>query len=160
MPDGQDLDQGYPILEIVESPQTFIGRSLTRSTCLDPCAQERLQPRVLVVDDSRLAREASVRLLSATGYQSVAAEADWEAWEILNERRFDAVVAALEMPCLDGLQLIARIRREVTLRGLPIIVLSSRARKARATAPSPPAPMFSYPRAAAAAAWSLPSPPA
>jgi response regulator RpfG family c-di-GMP phosphodiesterase len=36
------------------------------------------------------------------------------------------VVTALEMPRLDGFQLIARIRREATLRGLPIVVLSSR----------------------------------
>jgi DNA-binding response OmpR family regulator len=81
---------------------------------------------VLVVDDSRLAREAGVRLLTTAGYQAVAAEDGWEAWEVLSERRFDAVVTALEMPRLDGYQLIARIRREATLRGLPIVVLSSR----------------------------------
>jgi CheY-like chemotaxis protein len=93
-------------------------------------APRRGQPRVLVVDDSRLAREAGVRLLSAAGYQSVAAEDGWEAWELLSERRFDAVVTALEMPRLDGFQLIARIRREATLHGLPIIVLSSRTSQA------------------------------
>ena len=38
----------------------------------------------------------------------------------------DPSLTALEMPRLDGFQLIARIRREATLRGLPIIVLSSR----------------------------------
>ena len=54
----------------------------------------------------------------------------WEAWELLSERRFDAVVTALEMPRLDGYQLIARIRREATLRGLPIIVLSARTSQA------------------------------
>ncbi len=95
-----------------------------------PAAPRRGYPRVLVVDDSRLAREAATRLLAAAGYQSVAAEDGWEAWEILGERRFDAVVTALEMPRLDGFQLIARIRREATLRGLPIIVLSSRTSQA------------------------------
>jgi len=95
-----------------------------------PAAPRRGQPRVLVVDDSRLSREAGVRLLAAAGYQSVAAEDGWEAWEILGERRFDAVVTALEMPRLDGFQLIARIRHEATLRGLPIIVLSSRTSQA------------------------------
>jgi chemosensory pili system protein ChpA (sensor histidine kinase/response regulator) len=95
-----------------------------------PAGPRRGQPRVLVVDDSRLSREAGVRLLAAAGYQSVAAEDGWEAWEVLSERRFDAVVTALEMPRLDGFQLIARIRREATLRGLPIIVLSSRTSQA------------------------------
>jgi CheY-like chemotaxis protein len=86
----------------------------------------RGQPRVLIVDDSRMARESASRLLSAGGYQTVAAEDGWDAWEILGERRFDAVVTALEMPRVDGFQLIARIRHEATLRGLPIVVLSSR----------------------------------
>jgi DNA-binding response OmpR family regulator len=89
-------------------------------------APRRGQPRILVVDDSRLAREAATRLLNAAGYQAIASEDGWEAWEMLGERRFDAVVTALEMPRLDGFELIARIRREATLRGLPIIVLSSR----------------------------------
>ena len=39
-------------------------------------------------------------------------------------------MTALEMPRLDGYQLIARIRREATLRGPPIIVLSSRTSQA------------------------------
>jgi chemosensory pili system protein ChpA (sensor histidine kinase/response regulator) len=95
-----------------------------------PAAPRRGQPRVLVVDDSRLSREAGARLLATAGFQSVPAEDGWEAWEILSERRFDAVVTALEMPRLDGFQLIARIRREATLRGLPIIVLSSRTSQA------------------------------
>jgi chemotaxis protein histidine kinase CheA/ActR/RegA family two-component response regulator len=100
-----------------------VAYSATEPTTAAP---RRGQPRVLVVDDSRLARETGVRLLTAAGYQAVAAEDGWEAWEVLSERRFDAVVTALEMPRLDGYQLIARIRREATLRGLPIVVLSSR----------------------------------
>ena len=100
------------------------------ATALPPAAARRGQPRVLVVDDSRLAREMAARLLAASGYQTVLAEDGWDAWEILGERRFDAVVTALEMPRLDGFQLITRIRREATLRGLPIIVLSSRTSQA------------------------------
>jgi chemotaxis protein histidine kinase CheA/CheY-like chemotaxis protein len=95
-----------------------------------PAAPRRGQPRILVVDDSRLAREAATRLLTSAGYQAIVSEDGWEAWEMLAERRFDAVVTALEMPRLDGFELIARIRREATLRGLPIIVLSSRTSQA------------------------------
>jgi chemosensory pili system protein ChpA (sensor histidine kinase/response regulator) len=86
----------------------------------------RGQPRILIVDDSRMARESAARFLSTGGYQTVSVEDGWDAWEILGERRFDAVVTALEMPRVDGFQLIARIRHEPTLRGLPIVVLSSR----------------------------------
>lgn len=95
-----------------------------------PVGPRRGQPRVLVADDSRLAREATARMLASAGYQSITVEDGWEAWEMLSERRFDVVVTALEMPRLDGFQLISRIRREATLRGLPIIVLSSRTSQA------------------------------
>ncbi len=90
----------------------------------------RGQPRVLVVDDSRLSREAAARQLAAAGYHPVTADDGFEAWEMMGERRFDAVVTDLEMPRLDGLDLIERIRREPTLRGLPVLVLSSRTSKA------------------------------
>jgi chemotaxis protein histidine kinase CheA len=83
-------------------------------------------PRVLVVDDSRLSREACARVLASGGYHPVTAEDGWEAWEILGERRFEAVVTDLEMPRIDGFELISRIRRDPTLRRIPIIVLSSR----------------------------------
>jgi len=95
-----------------------------------PGGPRRGQPRVLVADDSRLAREAAARMLTSAGYQCIVVEDGWEAWETLSERRFDAVVTALEMPRLDGFQLISRIRSEATLRGLPIIVLSSRTSQA------------------------------
>ena len=90
----------------------------------------RGQPRVLVVDDSRLSREAAARVLASAGYHPVTAEDGWEAWEMIGERRFDAVVTDLEMPRVDGFELITRIRRDPTLRGLPIIVLSSRTSQA------------------------------
>jgi chemosensory pili system protein ChpA (sensor histidine kinase/response regulator) len=99
-------------------------------TVPSPAGPRRGQPRVLVADDSRLSREATARILAAAGYQSVTAEDGWEAWEMLSERRFDVVVTALEMPRLDGYHLISRIRREATLRGLPIVVLSSRTSQA------------------------------
>jgi chemosensory pili system protein ChpA (sensor histidine kinase/response regulator) len=91
-----------------------------------PTPPRRGQPRILVVDFSRLAREAAARLLGAAGYQAITAEDGYEAWEMLGERRFDAIVTSLEMPRLDGFQLIARIRHEATLADLPILVLSSR----------------------------------
>lgn len=82
--------------------------------------------RVLVVDDSRLAREAATRALATIGVQTLTAEDGWEAWELLNERRVDAVVTDLEMPRVDGFALISRIRKDPTLKRLPIVVLSSR----------------------------------
>jgi CheY-like chemotaxis protein len=95
-----------------------------------PTPPRRGRPRVLVVDDSRLTREAAARILGTAGFQAVTAEDGWEAWEMLGERRFEALVTDLDMPRLDGYELIARVRRDATLKGIPIVVLSSRTSKA------------------------------
>jgi chemosensory pili system protein ChpA (sensor histidine kinase/response regulator) len=94
------------------------------------CASPRATPRVLVVDDSRLQREATARVLYAGGLSAVTAEDGLEAWELLGERHFDALITDLEMPRLDGFDLIARVRSEAALKDLPVIVVSSRTTRA------------------------------
>jgi chemosensory pili system protein ChpA (sensor histidine kinase/response regulator) len=84
-------------------------------------------PRVLVVDDSRAIREAASLILGQGGYASDVVADGWDAWELLQDRPFSALVTDLEMPRLDGWELIARVRRSAELTMLPIVVLSSRA---------------------------------
>lgn len=84
-------------------------------------------PRVLVVDDSRAIREAASLILGQGGFASDAVADGWEAWELLQDRPFSALVTDLEMPRLDGWELIARVRRTPELAALPIVVLTSRA---------------------------------
>jgi chemotaxis protein histidine kinase CheA len=88
-------------------------------------------PRVLVVDDSRAIREAALLILGQGGYAADAVADGWDAWELLQDRPFHALVTDLEMPRLDGWELIARVRRSAELAGLPIIVVSSRAAATR-----------------------------
>jgi chemotaxis protein histidine kinase CheA len=95
-----------------------------------PSGARRVAPRVLVADDSRLAREGTARILIASGFQALTAEDGWDAWEMLGERRFDALITDLEMPRMDGFELIARVRQEATLKELPIVVMSSRTARA------------------------------
>jgi chemotaxis protein histidine kinase CheA len=83
-------------------------------------------PRVLFADDSRSIREAVSRILAAAGYAVQTAPDGWEAWELLKDHPFDLLVTDLEMPRLDGFDLIAKVRRDPELRELPILVLTSR----------------------------------
>jgi chemosensory pili system protein ChpA (sensor histidine kinase/response regulator) len=89
-------------------------------------ATQRVVPRILVVDDSRLQRETTARTLLGAGLSPEVAEDGIDAWEMLTERHFDALVTDLEMPRLDGFDLIARVRQEPSLKDLPIVVVSSR----------------------------------
>ena len=81
--------------------------------------------RVLVVDDDPILREfASVHL--ATPYATIDTAADGEeALRQLRAHSYDVVLLDIEMPRLDGLSLLARIRADGDLRHLPVIMLTA-----------------------------------
>ena len=82
--------------------------------------------RVLVVDDSLSVRRAAQRLLTDLGAEVQLARDGVEALETLRLRAADLVLTDLEMPRLNGFELIASLRRNETLASLPIVVISSR----------------------------------
>ena len=84
--------------------------------------------RVLVVEDSDFFRNLLVPALSAAGYEVTAAS---DAAQALRLREagavFDAIVSDIEMPDMDGLEFIRRVRAEGAWTDLPVIALSGRA---------------------------------
>ncbi|MFV8754018.1 hybrid sensor histidine kinase/response regulator [Nannocystaceae bacterium ST9] len=87
--------------------------------------RERARPRVLVVDDSAIVRELLVELLVAGGLAVEQAEDGQAALDRLAHERFDLVVSDVEMPRVDGFELLAAIRER--LGHLPVIMASTRA---------------------------------
>jgi chemosensory pili system protein ChpA (sensor histidine kinase/response regulator) len=83
--------------------------------------------RLLLVDDSVSVRKAVGRMLGRHGYQVTAAADGEEALAALREGTFDAVLTDLEMPRLNGYELIEEIRRRPGGRELPIVVITTRA---------------------------------
>lgn len=90
----------------------------------EPPVPER--PLVLVVDDSLTVRRASQRLLERHGYAVVLARDGVEALERLGERRPAALLLDIEMPRMDGFELLAALRADVALCGLPVVMITSR----------------------------------
>lgn len=82
--------------------------------------------RILVADDSRSVREALSRMLSSVGYVVDLAGDGWEAWEMLQDVRYDLLVTDLEMPRVGGAELIEKVRRAASMSELPVLVISSR----------------------------------
>jgi two-component system, NtrC family, response regulator HydG len=79
--------------------------------------------RVLVVDDEPGTRLAMQKLLEADGYIVDAAEDGVNALKIASEHPPDAVVTDLQMPNMDGMELLKRLRAQD--RDLPVIVATS-----------------------------------
>jgi len=80
---------------------------------------------ILVADDSPTIRKFVSVALSVKGYEIIACADGMEAIEALPNHKVDLVITDLNMPNVDGFELITSIRNNNAYRDLPIIVLSS-----------------------------------
>jgi two-component system chemotaxis sensor kinase CheA len=81
--------------------------------------------RVLVVDDSITTRTLEKNILEAVGFEVHVAIDGQEAWSRVAEIAPDVIVADVEMPHMDGLELCRRIKTSDSLKHLPVILLTS-----------------------------------
>ena len=86
-----------------------------------------LAGRALVVDDSRAIREAMTSMLGREGWIVDVAEDGARALQMTRQLRYDLVVTDLEMPELNGFDLIARLRDDARFKTTPIVIITSRA---------------------------------
>lgn len=82
-------------------------------------------PHVLVVDDSITTRQLERAILMRAGYQVTVATDGAHAWSLLERQDFDLVLSDLEMPRLDGFQLIERIRKHKKTSKLPVVLMTA-----------------------------------
>lgn len=80
---------------------------------------------ILVADDSPTIRKFVAVALSVKGFEIIACSDGMEAIEILPTQKIDLVITDLNMPNVDGYELISSIRQNAEYSELPIIVLSS-----------------------------------
>lgn len=85
--------------------------------------------RVLVVDDSLTVRELERKLLSNRGYDVTVAVDGMDAWNVLRAESFDLVITDIDMPRMDGIELVSRIKRKARLMHLPVMVVSYKDRE-------------------------------
>ena len=83
-------------------------------------------PLVMVVDDSLTVRRVTQRLLLREGYRVVLAKDGLDALERLAEAIPRIVLSDIEMPRMDGFDLVRNIRADARLRDLPVIMITSR----------------------------------
>ena len=83
-------------------------------------------PLVLVVDDSITVRRVTQRLLKREGYRVELAADGLQAITLLEQERPAVVLSDIEMPQMDGFELLRHIREQESLAGLPVIMITSR----------------------------------
>lgn len=89
-------------------------------------ASELQTPLVLVVDDSITVRRVTQRMLQREGFRVVLAVDGLHAIEKLNLEIPAVVLSDIEMPRMDGFDLVRNIRSDAKLKHLPIVMITSR----------------------------------
>ncbi|OZI39939.1 hybrid sensor histidine kinase/response regulator [Bordetella genomosp. 5] len=132
---GSLMDDGTPLLildveDLLHSVQKLIdGGGVGR---VEHRAQERVasrRKRVLVVDDSLTVRELERKLLLNRGYDVAVAVDGMDGWNMLRAEPFDLVVTDVDMPRMDGIELVSRIKADPQLQVLPVMVVSYKDRE-------------------------------
>ena len=83
------------------------------------------QSLVMVVDDSKVVRIKTGRLLAAHHYQVAYANDGLEAVQQLQAQRPDVVITDVEMPGMDGFALTRHVRAEAALADIPVIMITA-----------------------------------
>jgi class 3 adenylate cyclase len=81
--------------------------------------------RLLVVDDNKVNRLLLTRSLELQGHSAASAENGRVALEMLRREPFDLLLLDMEMPEMDGFQVLEQLKKDLQLRDLPVIVTSS-----------------------------------
>ncbi|MBK6863303.1 MAG: response regulator [Ideonella sp.] len=81
--------------------------------------------RLLVVDDNKVNRLLLARSLDLQGHRSALAENGRVALEMLRREAFDLLLLDIEMPELNGFEVLEQLKADRQLRDIPVIVTSS-----------------------------------
>ena len=132
---GALLDDGAPVLIVdVDDLLRSIAKLASdgRLASPEPAAAAdplRARKRVLVVDDSLTVRQLERTVLLQHGYEVEVAVDGMDGWNAVREGRFDLVVTDVDMPRMDGIELVSLITRDPQLRSTPVMIVSYKDRE-------------------------------
>ena len=118
-----------PVLDLPEllRAPSVLQQTLTFTQQPAPAVPAAVRRQVaLAVDDSLSARRSLAQFVQDAGFEVRTARDGLEAIEIINGKRPDIVLADLEMPRMNGLELTAHLRANQPTRDLPVIMITSR----------------------------------
>ncbi|APA69574.1 hybrid sensor histidine kinase/response regulator [Janthinobacterium sp. 1_2014MBL_MicDiv] len=123
------LDDGEPVL-ILDVPDLLLSiDKLLHEGGLHQLAQtghaeRRRAKRILVVDDSLTVREMERKLLLARGFDVDVAIDGIDGWNVVRSGEYDLVITDVDMPRMDGIELVSLIKKDLHLHKLPVMIVS------------------------------------
>ena len=132
---GALLDDGSPVLivdveDMLRSVDKLLNTGrLERIDRRNRHTAELARKRILVVDDSLTVRELQRKLLLNRGYEVAVAVDGMDGWNALRAEHFDLLITDIDMPRMDGIELVTLLRRDNRLQSMPVMVVSYKDRE-------------------------------
>jgi two-component system sensor histidine kinase and response regulator WspE len=129
------LENGFPVLiidveDMVRSIDNLLGGRRLKSLGGESNGEQRhAAKRVLVVDDSITVRELERQMLEARGYSVDVAVDGLDGWNAVRTHDYQLVISDVDMPRMDGIQLIRSIKADARLKSIPVVVVSYKERE-------------------------------
>lgn len=132
---GALMENGAPVLIVDVDDMILSLERLVSSGHLDKIhseaskSKQQRRKRILVVDDSLTVRELERKVLSNRGYEVESAVDGMDGWHAVRTSQFDLVVTDIDMPRMDGIELVAQIKGHASLKSLPVMIVSYKDRE-------------------------------
>jgi two-component system, chemotaxis family, sensor histidine kinase and response regulator WspE len=126
---GATLEDGSPVLildvdDVVRSIDSLLTHGGLKKLRQAGEVSRSSRKRILVVDDSLTVREVERRLLENGGYEVSVAVDGMDGWNALRGGHFDLLVTDIDMPRMDGIELVRRVRSWPPTGSLPVVIVS------------------------------------
>ena len=128
------LPDGAPVLildveDLIRSIEVLVSGGRLSKVQAAGGTVARRRKRVLVVDDSLTVRELERKLLDHSGYEVEVAVDGMDGWNAVRTQPYDLVVTDVDMPRMDGIELVSLIKKDARLKALPVMIVSYKDRE-------------------------------
>lgn len=124
------LEDGSPVLivdldDMAQSIAKLLqGGRLRRAEKTGTGSGITRRKRVLVVDDSITVREVQRQLLANQGYEVETAIDGMDGWNAAREGAYDLIISDVDMPRMNGLELVRHLKTDARLQATPVVIVS------------------------------------
>ena len=130
------LEDGSPLFildveDVLKSIRQLLGDGRLRGTGRDRVSSDAARAkRVLVVEDSITVREVERQILVQMGLEVETAVDGVDGWNALQAGHYDLVVTDIDMPRMNGIELVTTLRADERFKTIPVVVVSYKDREA------------------------------
>jgi two-component system sensor histidine kinase and response regulator WspE len=127
---GALMEDGSPVLimdveDLIRSVEKVVLTGALNVMAYNTTATTSVKrKRVLVIDDSLTVRELERKLLANGGYEVEVAVDGMDGWNAVRNGQFDLVVTDIDMPRMDGIELVTLLKQDPRVKSLPVMIVS------------------------------------